>query len=524
MPSATRSSSHRLSANNLVIVNALATYARMFLCAGLSLLSSRWILAALGQTDFGLYAVVAGVMGFLSFLTGAMTGSAQRHFAFALGQGDIESVNRWFNASLLLHVGLALVLGVVGWPFGWYMLHHVLVIPHERLATCLSVLGCTMVTVVAHVLAVPFTGMFTAKQRIFESSIYQIVQVALLFVFAYALTSIRTDRLFAYAVGVMAISLLLTSLQIARCWLGFKECRPKRLKRGELHYVRELVSFAGWNLFGALGAIGSNQGMAFLINIFCGPRINASFGIANQVGGQVAGVSQGLFNALAPEITASEGRGNRGRVISLALRASKFSVLLIAFLLIPVLFELDAILGLWLKEVPPFTATLCRIALIAFLIDKLTIGYMVAVAAHGRIAGYQATLGGALLLAPLVAWAVFMAGGSVVWAVGAGLIATRTVCSLGRVWWVRRLMQVPMRRWFWAVPVRSALVTAVPIGLAVLIRSQFGPSLMRLALTLVTTTLTLAAAGWFVGLDQRERDYLADVLKKGGQAVRRAVA
>jgi len=321
-----------LKGTKLVILNAGATYVRMFLCAGLTLFSSRWILAALGEVDFGLYAVIAGVMSFLSFLTGAMAGSAQRHFAFAIGQGDVTEVNKWFNASLLLHFCLAVFLVVVGLPFGRYMIDHVLTIPVERLEVCHQVFICTLITVFFRVLIIPYTGMFTAKQRIFELSFYQILQVVFVFSFAFVLTRLSGDHLLVYAMGLAVFAIFIGVLQVLRCYLSFKECRLMFKFRSRLSYCRELISFGGWSLFGALGAVGSNQVMAFIINLFCGPKINASFGIANQVSGQANGIAQGLVNALAPEITSSEGRGERERVIDLSLLASKFSVLLMCLL------------------------------------------------------------------------------------------------------------------------------------------------------------------------------------------------
>jgi len=493
----------------------------MFLSIGLSLLSSRWILSALGQTDYGLYAVVAGIMGFLSFLTGAMTGSAQRHFAFAIGEGDDDSVSRWFNASCMLHIGLALLLIIIGLPFGFVMMAHVLNIPDARLAVCKSVFFLTILTVMIQVVSVPFSGMFTAKQRIYEVSVFQFTQTLLMVVFAYVLKNISGDRLLVYALGVMVIALLTSWMMIVRCRTIFKGCRVRGYREaGTFSRVKELVSFAGWNFFGALGFVGSNQGMAFLINVFSNPRINASFGIANQVTGQVAGLSQAFFNAVAPEITSSEGRGQRERVVSLSLRTCKMSVFLMSLLLIPIFFEMDHILKFWLADVPPFTSALCRIVLLAFLVDKLTIGYMVAVAAHGQIAGYQATLGGALLLAPFITWVMFVLGFGVVSAVGCGLLATRIVCSLGRVWWVRKLMQVPLKRWFWAVPVRLISPSILASMTAWGIQCFFVPSICRVALTLSMCAVIFCVTGWFFAFDEKEREYLAGLVKKCLQATR----
>jgi Na+-driven multidrug efflux pump len=153
---------NRLSGSKLVLLNTAATYTRMFICAVLGLWSSRWVLAALGQVDFGLYAVVAGIMGFLGFLTGAMTGSVLRHFAYAIGQKDNDAVNCWFNASLALHGGLAVFMVIIGIPFGWFMLKYILAIPPDRMIACHMVFMWTLVAMIVSVLSVPFTGMFVS--------------------------------------------------------------------------------------------------------------------------------------------------------------------------------------------------------------------------------------------------------------------------------------------------------------------------------------------------------------------------
>jgi hypothetical protein len=62
-----------------VILNSAALYARVVVTTVLVLFTSRYILAALGVVDFGLYSVVAGIMGFMGFLNSAMATSSQLH-------------------------------------------------------------------------------------------------------------------------------------------------------------------------------------------------------------------------------------------------------------------------------------------------------------------------------------------------------------------------------------------------------------------------------------------------------------
>lgn len=46
---------------------------------------SRWVLAALGKTDFDLYGVVGGMMGFIVFLNSLLNVATGRFYAYAEG-------------------------------------------------------------------------------------------------------------------------------------------------------------------------------------------------------------------------------------------------------------------------------------------------------------------------------------------------------------------------------------------------------------------------------------------------------
>ncbi len=112
-----------------IALNTIATYSRSVFAAALGLFSTRWVLGALGQSDFGLFAVVGSIITFIVFLNGVMAGSAARHFAYSIGEGDTEQVNQWFNAALSIHLILPVALIMVGWPIGEYCIDKVLTIP-----------------------------------------------------------------------------------------------------------------------------------------------------------------------------------------------------------------------------------------------------------------------------------------------------------------------------------------------------------------------------------------------------------
>ena len=73
------------SSNKKIAKNTLFLYFRMLFTIVISLYTSRVILKVLGIDDFGIYQVVGGVVGILSFLNGALSSGSSRFLTFELG-------------------------------------------------------------------------------------------------------------------------------------------------------------------------------------------------------------------------------------------------------------------------------------------------------------------------------------------------------------------------------------------------------------------------------------------------------
>ena len=99
--------------NKRIVINTLAQHTRAIINTCLSLYSTRLVLRALGQSDFGIYSLVAGVVTMLAFLTGALVITTQRQLSFYHGRGNIEDVKSMFSSSLLLHIIIGIAFAVI---------------------------------------------------------------------------------------------------------------------------------------------------------------------------------------------------------------------------------------------------------------------------------------------------------------------------------------------------------------------------------------------------------------------------
>ena len=502
-----------MKSSTRIAINTAASYSRSLVGVGLALFSSRWILQALGATDFGLFHVIGSLIVFLTFFNSVMASSAARHFAFAIGKGDTGDVNRWFNTSLSIHLILPIVLIAVGWPVAEYAIRNWLTIPPDRIDASVIVFRISLIGAFVNMASIPFIAMFTAKQRIAEVSMWGMLQNFMVFALAYGLTRVPFDRLLAYAVGMVSIHIVIHTIKIIRAFLLFPECHVRLQTGFDTQRMKELLHFAGWSLFGGVSLTLKNQGSAILLNLYHGPVLNAAFGISKQISTQANQLAQAMQTSFAPEITSRAGRNEYARVISLAHFSSKIGCLFVMLFSIPLILEMDYILQIWLTNPPEHTAIFCRLMLVAFLIDKLTIGYVMAVNAHGKIAAYQASVGSLLLLTIPIAWLLFVIGLAPS-SLPLAIIITSVMAGFARVLWLRKLFKEPITQWLVKVlqPCGTVACASLCAGSTIfLIPDQ---SFLRFLLSSSLSILFTIASCWLFALEQREKGYIVSSISK----------
>ena len=67
--------------NKRIVLNTAAQYGKSVINIGLSLYSTRLILDALSLSDYGIYAVVAGVVAMLGVITNGLVVTTQRYIS-----------------------------------------------------------------------------------------------------------------------------------------------------------------------------------------------------------------------------------------------------------------------------------------------------------------------------------------------------------------------------------------------------------------------------------------------------------
>ena len=503
-----------------IILNTLATYGRSLVGLAAGLFSARWILQALGKDDFGLYGVVGSLIVFLTFFNNLSSVSVSRFYAFSIGKGNTcspavarEDLNNWFNKAISVHWFFPALLILIGYPIGIYAIRHWLVIPPERFSACLWVFRFSLLTALVNIMSVPYVAMYTAHQYITELAVFGIFTAISQFVGAYLLLDYSGDRLIAYSVIMMMIFAGIPMAQVVRAYFKFSACRVHLKKLSSGSRLKKLLSFAGWQAFGGLGAIFRNQGIAILINLHFPPSMNAAYSVANQVAAHTATLSGALQGALTPAITSEEGAGKRNEAITMAYRACKFSVLLVLLFAIPLLLEMNEVLVLWLGDPPDHAPLLCSCMILVLLIDKLSFGHIIALSAQGRIALYQIVIGSLFILTLPLAWLGIRLGGGVKAIVFTFLLMV-SLASFGRVVFCKIQLNMSISHWAFKIvlPLFFVFICSCLIGFATrfITANVWG----QLCVVTFATLMATIVLGWRLVFDGTEREYCLHAIQR----------
>ena len=510
----------KITENRRIVLNTAATYGRSVFAMALGIFSSRWVLGALGQADYGLFGVVGSVMAFVTLMSSVMGGAVGRYYAYAIGEArnlgeedGREHVMMWFNAAMTVYTVLPIASVLIGYPIGIYAIHHWLFIPPERISASVWIFNLSMFSAFVNMVTLPYISMYRAYQYIAELSIWDIVRTAMTFSVALSLFWVNGDKLIYYATSTAIVMNAIPVIQSIRAWRRFGVCHFRRRYFSLWSNVKKLCAFSFWELFGCFGDAVRGNGTAFVINKYFGVTMNAAYSVSSTVTMHTTSLSNAMICALTPALTTAEGSGDRTRVVNLAFCTCKFGALLIMVFAIPLVIEMDEVLKLWLVTPPEHTATYCRCVLLALVCHKLGWGHHMAVYATGKIALYQLCLGTISISTIFLIWGL-VASGLGALGVGLSFILSYSALTLARVLFARRLVGMSIRSWLLhvALPVLLTAIVIFVIGYG--LTMTMPPSFIRVCVVSVGCLVTTFVMGYGLVCSAVERSRLVSVARR----------
>lgn len=402
--------SEKIQNNKRIAKNTLLLYIRMLFMMFISLYTSRVVLDKLGVTDYGIYNVVGGIVGMLGFLTNSMSNAVQRFLSFEIGLGNTEKVNRIFNVSLMAHYAIAVIVFTIMEIAGVWYLNNYINIPADRLDAANWVLQCSIFTTVFTIVQVPYNAIIIAKEQMGIYAYISILEVILKLVVVYLLVIGHIDRLKLYSVLIMIVTISILMIYRIYCIRKYKEAKFRFIK--DVKTFKEIIGFAGWNMFGEIAWVFTGQGVNIILNLFFGPMVNAARGLADQVNGAISRFVSNFQTAINPQLIKTYAANELNDMKKLLYRGIRFSYYLLFILSLPLILNMDFILHLWLKDVPTYTTEFCQLVLLCSLVSSISNLLAQVARAYGKIRKYQIYVSAFLFLNFPLSYLVLKIGAS----------------------------------------------------------------------------------------------------------------
>ena len=502
-----------MDSSKRIVINTFAQHIRSILNICLSLYSTRLVLQALGQSDFGIFSLVGGVVAMLGFITNALVVATQRHLSFHHGKGNLNEVRHIFANSLFLHLSIGILLAVLILLIEPLLFNGFLKIESSRINEASIVYRLMVVSLFLTFVAAPYKALFIARENIVYISIIEVADGVLKLLCAIWLLHWQHDRLIAYAFIMTAIMGFnyLAFFMYARTHFPESMFLPAR-KDINRKTMSVIFNFAGWTIYSMGCIIGRIQGVAIIFNRFFGTTINSSYGIAMQVSGAIHFVAQAVVNAMSPQVFKSEGMGNRQRMLALAETTSKFAYLLMAIAVIPIVFEMDTILGIWLGNVPEQATMLCQMMLLTSLADQSTIGLGIANQAIGQIRNYSLCINTIKVITLPIIFLCLWLGYSILVTMWC-YFSIELLCALCRLVFLKYTAHLSVRHFSTSVFLRVIPPTLFLIA-GCWIVTTYVDLPYRFLFTITLSVGLCLPIIWFVTLNSSERSVIIKILKK----------
>lgn len=381
----------------LVVKNTLYLYIRLFLTLIIGFVTSRVILRVLGVEDFGIYNLVGGVVTLFVFVNQALSSSTQRYITYDLGTNDKEKLNATYSMCMNAHILFSMIILVALEIAGIIFLNGVLDISESRITAAKWVFQCMTLSSLLGVLRVPYVSLVTADEKFGFISFVGIIEPLLKLLILYVLVVVDFDKLILYSILFLGVTFVSSIMYVIYCRWHYAEVIRFKFDLN-VSNMKGFLKFSGMSLYEQIAVVCSYQGVEFLLNIYHGVVVNAAMGIAKQVQAAVFNFVSGFQSAMSPQITKSYAADDKVYLTKLMESVPKYSLYLIMVLSLPIMFNLDALLKLWLDDYPQYTNSFCQLILISCILESISLPYRTLIYAEGKIVKYQIIIGTCFML------------------------------------------------------------------------------------------------------------------------------
>lgn len=491
--------------------NTAYLYVKILVSLCFTVFTTRIVLSSLGATDYGIWGVLGSTIAMLGFLNASMSASTQRFMNYYEGRGNVTEKIKIYNSAVIIHIVIALFIGVIFFMIEGVMFNGLIKIPIERIMVAKWVYRIIILSTMVSIVTVPYNAVVNSHEDLLYFSVVGIIDVFLKFLLALYVQVTIFDKLIVYGLTVLSVTILSFFLMYVYCKRKYVECRFHPSNYFDKTLVKEMFFFGGWNLVGTSSTMISNYGIGIVINRFFGTVINATNSVCTQFTGYMQLLSTNLMKAVNPVIVKSEGSGNRKKMFETTFLSCKLSFLAYLLIGIPFFIECNYILNLWLKEVPPFCLQFCQLACILKVIEQLTVPLSTSISAVGKIKQYNIVTA-IIHICQILLVIFFFAMGLESYFCVVAMIVAAVLTSLYKIIYCQRNLSMNIVP-FLNIIIRSIfhlVICMVPGFIIIFMPESFARFIMIAGLALILNVVS----GYYIVFNSAEREMIFVIFKR----------
>lgn len=498
--------------NKRIAKNTLALYFRTFITMIVGLYTSRIMLQALGVDNYGINNVVGGIVAMSTLVTGAVSSTISRFITYALGEGDKHRMSVVFSTSINVMFLLSAIAVIMLEIVGVWFLQTQADIPDGRMVAAHWVLQCSIMVLVLNLISSPYNATIVAHEHMTIYAYMSIVEVLLKLGVCFSILAFDGDRLILFSLLNVVIALGMRLFYSWYCQRHFEEARYN-YKLFDKSFLKEMTQFTGWYVIGNAVWVFNTQGLNMLINVFFGVALNAARGVAMSVTHAITTFVHNFTIAFVPQITKSYASKDMERMQFLIFEGTKFTWFLIFLFIIPVFWEADMLLKLWLGEPPEYASLFLRFALFESWSIIISFALHHAILASGQLKRVQLRIAAYTSLIFPITWLLFKLGAPA-WSSYVIFIILNTTSKGFTLSELRRIINFPVMPFLLKIVLRCSVVTFIAFSLPGFLTYLMPQSLTRFFIAVPTAVLWTLFCEYCFGLNKSEKELALSLVKK----------
>lgn len=495
-----------------IVSNTFVLFARVLFITIINLYSVRFVLSGLGDTDYGIFNAVSGIVLTATCLLPVFAISIQRFYSYEIGKGNLGKLPEIFSASINIITLMALVVLILLEGIGLPVVNNYMTLPADRMYAVAYIFQFAIVSFLLSLLQIPFTAAVFAHEDMNIYAIISSIDCALRFIVAILIAHAPFDKLVFYVFGYMLVSICTFLCYVTVCLKKYEECHYVKISDKSIY--KSLSSFSGWTLYGAVSGTAMIQGSTIILNIFFGPIANAAFGVANNVYNALNSTSNSIVISFRPAMVKSYAEGNFGYLNELFKINNKLILYVLIAGATPLIVEMENILTWWLKNPTADMILFSRLFAIYSVCLVMHNPITTIIQSTGQISRYYLFVETINIMTLPVSWCLFKMGFSSYF-IFVSIIST---CIIAHVVRLICLKQV-YKSFSFADYIVSLIIPGIVIatigGVAAhLVHGCIENAIIQTGTVFVVTPLVVCIVTYLIGLSGTERKALVSFINK----------